>query len=137
MLAVLIGFVVVVAVDQALTAVVRALLGTRSLHFGLGDVRGVSSLPQTRESLAPLWGSWIVVAIPLAIVSAIVTPMRWPGGIVLGASFSRLLDASRERGAYKYVCTRWCSPFNLADVLMVVAGVVLAFAFSRAMYTSW
>src|SRR5690349_10122552 len=110
---VFLGFVVVVGVDQAVTAGIRALLGTRSLHLGLGDVRGVSSEPQKREGLTVLWASWIIVAIPLAIVSAIVTPMGWPGGIVLGASFSRLLDASRKGGAYKYVCTRWCAPFNL------------------------
>jgi lipoprotein signal peptidase len=137
MYAVLGGLILVPAIDQAIKMAVRRLLGDRTIPFGLGEIRVASAAPPAGEQLATLWATWMIVAVPVAAVCAIVTPMSWPGGLVLGASLSNLVELSRRRTVCNYICIRGRSPFNLADVVIRVAGVILAFGFSRALYTSW
>jgi hypothetical protein len=106
--AVLGGLILVPAIDQAFNAGLRRLLGSGAIAFLIGELRVVSAPLRSGEHMSTLWGAWIVVAVPLAALCTIVTPMSWPGGLVLGASLSHLIEMSR-----------------------------LAFAFSRALLASW
>lgn len=137
MYAVLGGLILVPAIDQAIKAGLRRLLGSRAITFGVGELRVVSGPLRSGERMSTLWGAWTIVAVPLAVLCTIVTPMSWPGGLVLGASLSHLIEMSRRGAICKYLCVRGRSAFNLADVVIRAGGAVLAFAFSRALYTSW
>jgi hypothetical protein len=137
MYAVLGGLIFVTALDQGIKAGLRRLLGSRAISFGVGELRVVSAPLRSGERMSTLWGTWTIVVVPLAVLCTIVTPMSWPGGLVIGASLSHLIEMSRRGTVCRYLCVRGRSAFNLADVAIKVGGAALAFTFSRALYTSW
>ena len=129
----------VAGVDQACKAVVRAVLGDRTLSLGVfGSLRIVESGIWLRRGLRMrrdqsrlvMWRALVGGASGALVASALVPVVAPWFGLALGGAISHALETAWRGSVCDYVCPSFWPAFNLADVALAVGatGVLLQLA---------
>ena len=123
------GLLLVLALDQALKALVVRGLAPAALSLGpLGKLEALRSRiwwawPGPGLKLATLWRLWFVAAASLTLVTFFLPSCGWFAGVLLGGSLSHALETSMRGCIIDYVRLRFWPAFNLADVAITVGAV--------------
>jgi lipoprotein signal peptidase len=124
--------IVILFVDQAIKHVVLTRLSEGSVSLGvLGNVRPIRRpiwLMRARRQppLAMLWTIWTAAAAAALAVAAIVPPLDWPLGLLLGGALSHAIETTWRGSVCDYVCLRFWPAFNAADVALTLGGLGVA-----------
>jgi signal peptidase II len=123
------GLVLIPLVDHGLKVFILRRLPVRFLSLGtLGKLQVVSTRIWILRtccglSLGALWSVWIVAAAALAVVTMLEPEYGWCTGLLLGGSFSHVLETSLRGWVCDYVCLRCWPAFNFADVALTIGAV--------------
>ena len=134
----LLGLVLVPAVDHAVKLLVLTRLGRGTLSLGvLGSLRLVRAQTWMRRgtrSITPLgmWAVWGVAAAASAAVCALHPALGWALGLLVGGALSHALETSLRGSICDYVCLRFWPAFNLADVALTTGALGLLLELGRA-----
>jgi signal peptidase II len=124
----LVVLIAVPLLDQAVKLLVLRRLGRRAIPLGpLGHLRVVHAqiwMLRTRRSsnLVVMWTLWILAAVVLTTVPALVPNVGWFAGLLLGGSLSHAVETSLRGSVCDYVCLRFWPAFNIADVAVTIGA---------------
>lgn len=134
MTALVTALLLVVLIDQALKLLVLHKLGSASISLGLlGSVRKTQTQiwlvrASSRRGLIMIWSVWAAAASVLAIGHTLLPSSTWSCGLLLGGSFSHLLETATRGSVCDYVCLRFWPAFNFADVAITAGAIGSALA---------
>jgi len=135
-----VGAIGVPLVDQAIKLLVLDRLSDRSLSLGpIGHLRAMHTriwIARVRSTLSLpfVWTLWILAAIGIITLHACGQASGWSTGLLLGGSFSHLIETSIRGWICDYVCLRFWPAFNLADVALTIGGAGLAIELVMTMH---
>ena len=135
--------VCVLILDQTLKLLVLHRLGADGVSLGpLGKLQPVKTriwwarwdfLPH----LTALWSLWLLAAAMLVVLCVLFPACRWFSGVLLGASFSHVLETSLRGSIRDYVCLRFWPAFNFADVAISIGAVGVVVQMLIALTEMW
>jgi signal peptidase II len=129
MIAVVVGLLLVLVLDQAVKLLVLRLPAPASLSLGpLGKLHAVPSriwLARIgfRPNLAIVCSVWFFAAASLALLTSFHPSCGWFSGALLGGSLSHALETLLRGHIIDYVRLRFWPAFNLADAAITVGAV--------------
>lgn len=136
------GAVVVAAIDLVAKALAEARLGDTSVDLGALQLR-LAHNNGVAFSLGHALPTWVVLSLTFVITAGIALygwrhapSARWiqllAGGAIIGGAAANVIDRARDGVVTDYLHTGWWPTFNLADTFLVVGGLVLVLSLLRS-----